>query len=92
MIKLSFTIFILIGALFASNDIKDEVQFVSIDENWLEKLNDAAQEGNEESVKLLLKGENEIIIEYLIKDYHENKSTALHYATKKGHKEIIKLL
>merc|ERR1711925_18272 len=51
-----------------------------------------AQEGNEESVKLLLKGENEIIIEYLTKDYHENKSTALHYATKKGHKEIIKLL
>jgi ankyrin repeat protein len=89
MIKLIWlTIFILVGA-FASDKIENQVKFMPIDENWLQKFNNAAEKGDEESVKILLKNENEKIIEYLTR---ENVSNPFHYMAKKGNEKIVKLI
>jgi len=63
---------------------------------WTKKLSDAASNGNEEYVCLLLnafpKEENKTLIEFLISENDINIGTALHWASYNGSEKIVKLL
>jgi len=75
--------------------VKNTNNVMKIYKIWKKGLSNAAAEGDEERVQLLLnafpKEENEKMIEYVMQENNE-KYTALHFASYKGYEKVVTLL